>query len=211
MIDLLLLLVGLILLIIFKNKFAFSDAPLSLTARVVIAIVAIMTIFPSAAYYLYAYNLAQNPNFKHAEITEQVGYHVYFPTYIPDGRQQESVFHVDEEKFAGQPSAVRTTFSYPLMEGIKKDKTGLIVLLQTQVDENFKLEEHLNETITNNPNVDYSLEPIVLVGYEDRPAYTLTASFLSQVYLQTEDNVVVAALAPKEPVQNLVRMIGSVR
>lgn len=123
----------LILLLINKSKFVYEDKPFTKKQKFVFISIFLVTILLNIGYFTYVYNKAYHPDNGYSEAVKKVNFHIYRPTYIPEGHIQNTKFVARENGLSDKGSYVRYTYNYPLQD-ILNDKDSALIITQSKVD-----------------------------------------------------------------------------
>lgn len=192
-----------ILLLVSKKYFVFPNERLSKKAMFLLVIVTILVFVVNGSIIGFAYYKAYNPDYEYEKISGQVSYHIYRPSYLPPGIEQNSKFYIEEE-FAGNTWAVRSAYNIPISQVAISEKSNLTVITQTQVDDLFDAKEDvLSRYQGDNPPI---FESIVLPNFPNKQAYFQTGGFAKVLHVVAMDNVYISIASPRETEENLQKM-----
>jgi len=198
-----------VFMLVSKKNFTLPDTKLSKKATIFLVIVSIIVFVVNVSILGVAYYKAYYPNYEYDKISKQVSYHVYQPTYLPQGIEQTTKYYLEEKEFAGNKGFIRSAYDIPISSMAKGQKPVLTVITQTQVDPSFDINNYVLSTYKgdNPPN----MQPIILPNFPNRQAYLQTGGLAKIVYVIAPDNVLISIASPKETEDNLQKIADSLK
>jgi len=160
-----------IILIIKKNKFPDSK-PTSKQQKIVLKIFGLLSL-SLISITTFKYYKALNPDYKYQEAQEKTDYHVYAPTYLPEGIKYESIFYTPEKGLLNKSNSTRLTLGIGLEKTLnsvnKENNFKIIILNQVGVESSFNL-KGFGETLFGNNS---SIKEISLPEAKENEAYLI--------------------------------------
>ena len=163
-----------------------------------------------ATYLGWGFYQAYNPDYKYAEIASSVDFHLYQPRYIPPKLEQETAFHqLDSPLFDSSPT-IRVHYGKSITQMTKDNQGQIIVVDQSKTPVPFSLFTYV-ETRAEKVEEQSRIEPVKIASFPNVPAYLLTNSIISTLWLHTNDGVLISIVSPtaKTPVEELIKIAES--
>lgn len=190
-----------------KKDFNQPDTDISTKSFVIIILVSFFVILINGLVLGYSYYKAYNPDYGYEQISKQVNYHVYRPSYIPSGMEQSTKFYIVKEQYAGKTHAVRVAYDIPLSEMIKQTKGKIIVMTQVGVDPNFDIKGFIESVSKGDSTLN--IQPISLSNSAVGQAFIVSNKLFKAVDLVTKDNILITIASPQETIDNLQKITNS--
>ena len=184
-----------ILLLLTKNNFS---QPPTLPHKSHASLLAIFTflfaIIP-AGYFGWSYYQLYFPDFNYEEVSATVDFHIYQPQYLPPKIQQKTAFHqTDKAVFTTSPT-IRATDNRNLSQLVRDDGIQVIVIDQSKTVDPFSM-IYFNELLTEKINPSASVSQHNLTSFPNSPAFSISNSSVSMLWLRTRDNVLIMLTSP---------------
>lgn len=199
-----------VLLLLLKGNFTQPEDLPSKSHGGIFALFFLVCVIIPTGYLGWGYYQAYFPDYKYDEVASSVTFHVYQPSYLPDGVQLESRYSILEQNqmFEGLPS-VRVMYGNGIEHLTQGDKR-LIAITQSQVPAQFELKTYLDSTVAKE-GVNFT--EITLANFPNTNAVIQSGSIVNAVWVLTNDGVLISFVSPitRTPTEELVKMADSLR
>lgn len=137
--------IAVITLIIFFKNFAFEGRSLQKKSKVLLSLFFLVIAIPTILYSFYMYYQAHYNNYDYDTIQKAIPFHVYTPTYLPEGRSFETVFYIPKKGVLPKEKTVQVDVNYSIKDIMNGKKSGLISLKQSSIDTAFDYQKFITD------------------------------------------------------------------
>lgn len=196
-----------LLLIASFKKFHFENTSISGKSKIFLAIITIVLIVPTISILTYGYLQANDKNYGYSNAQSKVGYHLYQPSYIPQGLVPLSFSNGKE--MADKNNAVLIVYAPPINRKAEPENipTPLVLFTQVQVDESFDLNAYISSKYKNT----YSTKQVPLAKSKNQQAVYLEKKATKVLMFVTNDNVLIHLTAINISLEDLMQMAESLK
>lgn len=204
--------VGVLFVLLFVTKNNFTQ-PANIPQKDHTSILALFTFFFAiipAVYFGWGFYQAYFPDLKYDEVAGSVDFHVYQPQYLPPKIQQASAFHQRENADFDTSPTIRTHYGKNISQLIADEKSQIIVIDQSKTPTPFSLLAFI-ESRTEESESQVTIDPIQIPSFPNTPAYLVTNSIVSTVWMHTNDGVLISVTSQtlRTPTEELIKIAES--
>ena len=208
--ELVLIIVLFILLLLLKKNFSQPDDIPQKSHSWVFSLFFVLFGLAPALYFGWGFYQMKFPNYKYEEVSTQVDFHVYQPTYLPLDIRQASAFVIIDSPIFENLTSVRVAYTKNL-EAMERDgQPKVVVLNQSAVPNGLDLFQYLKQTESAKEEPG-QIEKISLTTFPGTEAYLVHGSLLTSLWLKTNDGVVIYLSSPtiKTSPEELIAIVES--
>lgn len=191
-------LITLILLFVFRKKFTQPEQQLSRLTKIILSIVSVVVIFIFSSSIFSIIRMVNYPDYKLDLAQKQIQFHLYLPTYLPQGMQQRTIFRVlKDPKSVLSPGSPTISWAYGMPISLKLDANSPILTIEeSRVDPSFNLKSFLStpEKISTSSGdfVETKLTTFSGQAMLRETKFTSGKIFGPVIYVLSSDNVLIS-------------------
>lgn len=190
-------LVSLVFLFVFRKKFTQPEQQLSRVTKIVLSIFSIVIIFVFSSSIFSVFRMANYPDYKQDLAQKQAQFHLYLPSYLPQGMQQRTIYRVvNDPKSILIPGGPTISWAYGMPLSLKLDANSpIITIKEAKVDTSFNLKDFITtqeKTSTSSGNfIETKLSTFSGQAMLRETKLTSGKIFGPVIYILSSDNVLI--------------------
>lgn len=185
-----------ILLLLTRGNFA---QPPNIPHKDHTSIMALFTFFFAIVpliFFSWGFYQAYFPDYKYDELSSQLDFHLYQPSYLPSNVRQETAYATtDKPLFPDSPTA-NAIFATSMKDTFSEPNNQFIVVMQSKAPANFALLPFIEQRDETSAPLTETPTAITIVSFPNTQAYLVQQELINQVWLLTKDNVLIVLTSP---------------